>query len=144
MRISQKADYALRALLDLALNARKGTPVPTSEIARRARVPRKFLESILVELRKAGLVASRRGPDGGHLLSREPEAITLGKIRAAVDGPLRVVERARQRPGDPLDAGLRQVWGEVEGGIEGLLERITLEDICRRVDASRKVADFSI
>jgi len=144
MKISQKADYALRAMLDLALNARKGMSVPTSQIARRARVPEKFLEAILVDLRKAGLVSSRRGPEGGHQLSRAAELVTLGQIRTAVDGPLKMAERARRRPDDPVDAGLRAAWDEVEGGIREVLERQSLAEICRRVDAARRVPDFNI
>jgi Rrf2 family transcriptional regulator, cysteine metabolism repressor len=144
MKISQKADYALRAMLDLALNARKGTSVPTSQISRRTRVPQKFLEAILVDLRKAGLVTSKRGPEGGHELSRAADSVTLGQIRAAVDGPLEMAVRARRRAGDPLEAGVRQVWDEVEGGIREVLERQSLAEICRRVEAARRVLDFSI
>lgn len=145
MRISQKADYALRAMLDLALQAREGAPARSAEIARRAKVPEKFLEAILVELRKAGLVQSRRGPEGGHLLARAADAITLGQVLAAIDGPLTLVERgAPRRASSPVETGLRETWEDVERAIGKVLEGVTLEDLRRRALAHERVHDFSI
>ena len=141
MRVSQKADYALRAMIDLALSA-GGSPLTNSEIARRSRIPEKFLEAILVDLRKAGLVQSRRGPDGGHLLARAAGQVSLAQIRAAVDGPLSIVERNKRS--DTREAGLRAVWEEVERGIARVLEEQTLDEMCRRVDSARRAPDFSI
>jgi Rrf2 family protein len=144
MRVSQKTEYALRALLDLSLNATGDRAARTSEIAKRARVPEKFLEAILVELRKAGLVRSRRGPDGGHALARAPAAITLGQIRTALDGPLTLVEPApRRRSDDPVEAGIRETWHQAEIEIGAVLEAVSLEAIQRRVLASQS-PDFSI
>ncbi len=144
MRVSQKTEYALRALLDLSLNATGDRAARTSEIAKRARVPEKFLEAILVELRKAGLVRSRRGPEGGHALARAPAAITLGQVRTALDGPLTLVEPApRRRSDDPVEAGIRETWHQAEIDIGAVLEGVSLEAIQRRVLASQS-PDFSI
>ena len=119
MKISQKVDYALRALLELAVLAPRGEPVRSAQIAQRTQVPEKFLEAILVELRKAGLVESRRGPDGGHLLARAPREITLATIREAVDGPLSLAPRASEGSGGPEGAAVRSMWAEVERATSG-------------------------
>ncbi|MBI5549634.1 MAG: Rrf2 family transcriptional regulator [Deltaproteobacteria bacterium] len=145
MRVSQKTDYAVRALVDLALNAREGAPARLSEIARRGSIPEKFLEAILVELRRAGLVKSRRGPEGGHRLARPPGQITLGQIRAAMDGPLSLVEPpSRRQAAAPLHAGLQPMWKEVEMAIGTVLDGVTVEDMCRRVEVNSAMPDFSI
>lgn len=137
-------DYALRAMLDLALNPREGVPARSADIARRARIPEKFLEAIFVDLRKAGLVRSRRGPEGGHGLARPADTITLGQIRAAVDGPLMVIERAGSQRTDPVETGVRELWNEVEASIADILERVTLEGLSRRIQARQGGSDFSI
>ena len=145
MRISQKADYALRAVIDLALHSREGAPARVAEIARRGRIPEKFLEAIVVDLRKAGLLASRRGPEGGHTLALPASKITLGRIRAAVDGPLVLVEAGHRRNGrSAVDCGLQQVWKEVEQAIAAVLDGVTVEETCRRIQGPEGVSDFSI
>ena len=145
MKPSQKASYAVRAMVDLALHSRSGTPVRLSAIARRGRMPVKFLESALADLRKAGLVVSRRGPVGGHLLARAANEITLGQIRSAIDGPLALVPASpRRRAADPVEAGLQSVWKEVEHAIGAVLDGISVEEMCRRAEQSASVLDFSI
>ena len=99
----------------------------------------------MVDLRKAGLVHSRRGPDGGHGLARPAGAITLGQVVAAVDGPLTLVEApSRRRQSDPLELGLRAVWKEVELAIGAVLDGVTVEEMCRRASVSSDTPDFSI
>lgn len=144
MKVSQKVDYALRALLELAAHSSRKEPVRSAEIADRSRVPEKFLEAILVDLRKAGLVESRRGPEGGHRLARPPDGISLADVREAVDGPLSLAPAGRDGRQDPVDAALRSVWDEVEREVGSVLARITLEAILRRAEAHREVPDFSI
>ena len=146
MKISQKADYAVRAVIDLALHSRAGAPSRVAEIARRGRIPEKFLEAIVVDLRKAGLVSSRRGPEGGHALAQPPSAITLGMIRAAIDGPLALAEPAHGKRASrgPLDTGLREVWKEVEQAVGAVLDAVTVEELCRRVQGPDAAHDFSI
>jgi len=144
MRVSQKTDYAVRAMLDLSLHARDEAPARSAQIAQRARVPEKFLEAILVDLRKAGLVRSKRGPEGGHTLARSPGAITLGQIRAAIDGPIALIEATPRRKGtDTVERGLRELWSQVEADVGAVLERVSLEDLQRRV-LSNQTPDFSI
>lgn len=144
MKVSQKVDYALRALVELAALCSRQEPIRSAEIADRSRVPEKFLEAILVDLRKAGLIESRRGPDGGHRLARLPAQISLAEVREAVDGPLSLTPARRERPKDPTDAALRSVWGDLEREVRSALARITLEAILRRAEAQREVPDFTI
>lgn len=144
MKVPQKVDYALRALLHLALEARDA-PVRSATIARLAGVPDKYLEAILVELGRAGLVSSRRGPDGGHRLAREPAAIRVAEVYAAVDGPLHLApERARRASTPELDATLSGLWRELESAVTTVLDGATLEDLRRRGQATRGVVDFNI
>lgn len=86
MNVSQKCQYALRALLELAKRNQTG-PVKIADIARAQAIPAKFLEGILLELKKLGVVESKRGPKGGYLLAMPPEELTVGKIIQFIDGP---------------------------------------------------------
>lgn len=85
--ISQKAKYALRALIALA-RAPEGEQVQIGELAVRARAPRSFLEQILLDLKRRGLVASKRGANGGYMLLKAPQAITFGEVLRLIDGPI--------------------------------------------------------
>ncbi len=85
--LTSKAKYALRAMVDLAVNDRGG-PVFIADIARRQDIPRRFLENILIELRRGGLVNSHRGKNGGYVLARAAETLTFAEIIRAIDGPL--------------------------------------------------------
>ena len=87
MRISAKADYAVRAALELAV-ATEGRPVKGEHVASAQAIPIKFLENILVDLRQAGIVQSRRGPDGGYWLARPAAQVTVADVIRASDGPL--------------------------------------------------------
>lgn len=131
--LSMKAKYALRALTALARH--QPATLPARQIAQQARVPEKFLEAILLDLRHAGFVRSRRGPDGGHGLARAPEAIGLGDVIRAIDGPLapiRCASLTAYRPcedcPDPETCAVRSVMSEVRDAIAGVLDRRTLRD----------------
>lgn len=91
MRVSMKVDYGVRALIDLAQNYNKG-PIQTSEIARRQGVPEPYLDQLLTTLRKSGLIHSRRGPQGGHNLAKEPQSITLGEVISTLEGTLHTID----------------------------------------------------
>ena len=130
MRVSAKADYALRALAELAAAADDG-PVKGDRIATAQGISLRFLENILVELKHARLVQSQRGPDGGYSLARAPETITLADIIRAVDGPLAGV---RGEPPEAVEytgpaAGLRDVWVAVRASMRSVLEAVTLADL---------------
>ena len=128
MRISAKADYAVRAAVGLAL---AGETARAEQIATAHAIPLKFLERILYDLRRAGMVASRRGPEGGYLLARPPEEITLADVIRAVDGPLADVHgqapEAVSYEGD-LEA-LQHVWIAVRASLRAVLEQVTIADL---------------
>lgn len=134
MRISTKGDYALRALFDLAQQQDKG-PVPSDIIAMRQGIPASYLHHLLIPLRRAGLIASLRGVQGGHLLARPPTQITLLDILVAVDGPFFLVERSRDDlvPTVPEDHVLvTMLWIDLSNQIMKSLAAITLDDLCQR------------
>ena len=105
MNISVKGEYALQAIFDLAANA-GAEPVKIAEIARRQKIPQKFLELILASLKQGGFVESRRGAEGGYLLARRAEAITVGDVLRFVEG--RQEERARLRR--QADSPFSDLW----------------------------------
>lgn len=145
MTPSRKSDYALRAMLDLALHARPGGLCSTAEIARRTGAPRKFLEAILGDLRRAGLVDSRRGAEGGHRLARPPTRIGAGEIWRAVDGPLSLAERGgRRRGADGPARALLSLWSEVEGAVSRVVDQATLDELARRAQEVSGAHDFAI
>jgi Rrf2 family protein len=130
VRISAKADYAVRAAIELAA---AGTERPTKgdAIASAQSIPLKFLENILADLRHAGIVTSRRGADGGYWLARPADEITVADIIRAVEGPLASVRGGR--PEDVDYAGtaepLQRVWIAVRASLRGVVERVTLADL---------------
>lgn len=130
MQISARADYALRALCVLAC-APDGVPVKADEIAARQSVPRTFLDAILAELRRAGLVESRRGPDGGHRLARPASEITVAEVMRVLEGPLAMVHGSRPEAlaYDGCAEHLRDVWVAVRASLRALLEHTTVEQV---------------
>jgi Rrf2 family protein len=132
MRISAKADYAVRATLTLAA-AEDDKPVKGERIADAQGIPLKFLENILIDLRQAGLVASQRGPEGGYRLDGKPEDITVADVIRAVDGPLASVRggRPEQAAYEGPAEGLQTVWIALRSGIRGVLESVTLADVVK-------------
>jgi Rrf2 family protein len=130
MRISAKADYAVRASIELA-SEEVVTPVKGERIADAQKIPLRFLENILGELRHAGLVQSQRGAEGGYWLSRPSDEITLAEIIRAVEGPLATTRG--ERPEDLEYRGASQplqvVWIALRANIREVLESVTLADI---------------
>ncbi|MDW8402924.1 Rrf2 family transcriptional regulator [Chloroflexus sp.] len=134
MRISSKGDYGLRALFDLAQHYGEG-PIQSEAIASRQGIPVNYLNQLLITLRRAGLVESLRGPQGGHLLARSPESITLLDALTVLEGPILPAEGGRDdlQPTEPLDRALiDEVWSELRATIERRLASITLDDLCQR------------
>ena len=129
MHISARTDYAMRALLTLA--ASQGPVVKGDALAAAQTLPRKFLEQILIELRRAGIVESHRGAVGGYRLARPANAITLADVMRAVDGPLAEVRGLR--PEDTAYVGaaehLQEVWVAVRASLRAVLESVTLADV---------------
>jgi Rrf2 family protein len=146
MKASQKANYALRAMLELARRETEPGSIRTAQVAAGADIPEKYLEAIMVELSKAGLIASRRGPDGGHRLARAPSQVTAEQIIVAVEGPIRLTtdSRPRARGARELSESTAELWEEVGAAMRHVLEGVTLEDMLKRAHARRGVLDFAI
>lgn len=132
IRISQKSEHAVRAVLDLALFAPPQGGVRASEIAQRTLVPGKFLDAILRDLRKAGFVVSKRGPDGGHWLARDPSRITVAAIMEAIDGPRPRPTKPGQRGRTPADVSLQTLWEKVSAALFVVVDGVTIEDLRRQ------------
>ena len=130
MYISAKVDYATRVLLALAA-APAGSLVTGEELATAQRVPVKFVENTLVELRRAGIVSSQRGPEGGYRLARPAGEIALADIFRALEGPLAEVrgERPEDTVYDGPAAHLQDVWVAVRAALRLVLESVTLGDV---------------
>jgi len=132
MRVSAKADYAVRAAIELAANGNdSASPLKGERIADAQGIPLKFLENILVDLRVAGLVNSRRGPDGGYWLAQPPADVSIADVFRAAEGPLASVRG--EKPEDLDYAGnaesLRDVWVALRASLRDVLEHVTLADV---------------
>lgn len=130
MQVSARTDYALRALCELAV-APEACAVKADAIARAQDIPRAFLDTILVDLRRAGMVESRRGPDGGHRLARPAFSITVADVVRVTDGPLALVHGHRPEAMAFVGpaAHLQEVWVAVRAALRGILEHVTLEQV---------------
>lgn len=130
MRVSAKADYAVRALVELAAGE-EGTPIKGEAIATAQDIPMPFLENILAELRHSGLVQSRRGAEGGYWLSRLPREVSIADIIRTVEGPLASVRGELPERLDYQGSAqpLARVWIALRSNIRDVLERVTLADI---------------
>jgi Rrf2 family protein len=134
MRITTRTRYAIRALYDLAFH-RLGQAAGAKEIADRQTVPLRFLEQILQDLRKAGIVEARRGPRGGYALARSPAEISLAEVLHAVRGPLEEMFGfdAHAEGADDVPAA---VWTDVRARLVDVLEHATLQDFVSRAEAA--------
>lgn len=134
VKVSTRGDYASRALLSLALRA-DGTPTSVRDLAERTGLPQPYLEQILLALKGAGLVRSKRGVGGGYVLARPADEITLGQIVSAVDGPILVDFGPPHQNGACDHEGqcvLLSVWSEVGELMRGHLDSFTLADMAER------------
>jgi len=129
MRISERVDNAIRAMAELATDP--GPAVKADTIAQRQNISLKYLLDILRDLKRAELVRSKRGPDGGFSLSRPPESVSLADIFRAVDGPLADVhdESLRDLTYPAPAEALPEVWMAIRGSLRRVLERVTLQDL---------------
>ena len=133
MQVPAKTDYALRAAAELAQAANEGTePVKGEYISESQGIPKKFMENILHDLKRAGLVRTRRGASGGYWLARPPEEIVLADVIRAVEGPLANVRgeypEAVEYPPGAAEA-LQEVWIAVRANLRAVLESVTLADL---------------
>lgn len=131
MRISTKGEYGLRALFELAQHEGEG-PLQSAVIAARQQIPENYLSQLLLTMRKAGLIHSIRGPQGGHLLARDPAAINLGEVLTALEGPLLPMECVDP---DFTDCCMlefcviRDVWRDLKAATDDVLYSTTLADL---------------
>jgi Rrf2 family iron-sulfur cluster assembly transcriptional regulator len=134
--VSTRGDYAARALLSLALHTEHGGPTSVRDIADRTGLPQPYLEQILLALKGAGLVRSKRGVGGGYVLARSPDEITLGEIVSAVDGPIAVGDFGLPHENGACEhegqCVLLDVWANVGEHMRRHLDGITLADCVSR------------
>jgi Rrf2 family cysteine metabolism transcriptional repressor len=135
--LSSRAKYATRALLDLSLHFGE-PPVQIHDIAERQEIPLKFLEQILLQLKRGGFVQSRKGPGGGYFLARPPHEITLGAVVRAMDGPIAPMSCASLSGytecgcPEPATCGLRAIWKEARDALASVLDGTTFADVRER------------
>jgi Rrf2 family protein len=130
VRTTAKADYAVRAAVELAA---VGDMVTAEQVAQAQSIPLNFLENILRDLRRAGLVESRRGQQGGYLLARPAEQISIADVIRAVEGPLANVRGLSpdQLEYEGSSAKLRDVWVALRASVRNVLEQVTVADVAR-------------
>ena len=149
MSLSQKCQYAVRAVLELSRRYQHG-PIPASEVAASQAIPKRFLEVILNELKPSGLVESRRGAQGGYHLTRSPKDITIGQVIRLVEGPLNPVRCTGENSttGCPLEAqcALVDVWNEAKEAIEKVYDSVTFQTLLDREEIlrSKTAPNYSI
>jgi Rrf2 family iron-sulfur cluster assembly transcriptional regulator len=136
LRLSNRARYAVRALYDLAFGD-LDVPAQVRDVASRQRIPLRFLEQIFQELKRAGLVKSKRGPRGGFRLARAPDEVRLGDVLRAVEGPLALAPEPSLRRRDRHHiADMREVadafLADVGRSVERCFDDVTLRDLCAR------------
>lgn len=144
MKISTKGEYGLLAVVDLALQAEEAA-VQAYQIAERQRIPKQYLDQLMLTLKKAGLVASLRGRQGGYKLARPANAITLLDVVIALEGPAENVnftESGRRRPG--VRSILRHVWDELSEQSMALLRDKTIQDICDEYQRTSAAITYEI
>lgn len=134
MKLSKKGDYGLRAMLELAKNYSLGY-IQMKDIAQKERIPLKFLEQILLNLKNAGFLASKMGVGGGYRLARPPAEITLGEVIRILEGPLAPISCVsvkfyRQCP-EENNCGIRTVMNRVRNAVADILDNTTFDDVAR-------------
>ncbi|MGD0199957.1 MAG: Rrf2 family transcriptional regulator [Bryobacteraceae bacterium] len=140
MHISVKGGYALHAVFDLAMH-NSGGPVRIADIARRQKIPQKFLELILASLKQGGFVESRRGAEGGYLLARPPDSLTVGEVLQHIEGTVKP-RGGRRKPQTPFT----DMWQRVDESIAAIVDHTTFAELVRQWTErqARYVSDWEI
>jgi Rrf2 family protein len=140
MKISTKGEYGIRALLELTQQYHRGY-VQSATIAAARRIPENYLYQLLITLRKAGVILSRRGPQGGHMLARSPEDITLAQVVAILEGPIAPTECTQEQVVNDCPFGERcpvhEVWEHVTTATKDILEATTFAALAHRENVKR-------
>lgn len=149
MKISTKGDYATRALQELSMHYNKGL-LQIEEIADRQDIPVRYLEQLLLILKRAGYLESKRGVNGGYSLAKAPHQITLGEIIRLMEGPPAPIycvdPLSRDKCSVEKGCGFQSVWGEVRDAVSDILDNVTFEEICRRAQLkiTSKIMSYQI
>jgi Rrf2 family cysteine metabolism transcriptional repressor len=137
VKLSTRGEYGLRAMFDLAMRQGEG-PIPLKDIAERQAISGHYLEQLIAGLRKAGLVKSVRGAQGGYMLGRSPEEITVGDIVRVLEGPIGPTECVSEDDAAYCDRSetciARRVWARVRDSIVEVMDSITLKDMCAEAE----------
>ena len=130
MHVTAKADYAVRAVVELA-GSSQASPRKVDEVAKAQGIPVSFLENILTQLRSAGIVRSQRGPEGGYWLAKPPEEVNLAHVIRAVEGPLVGVRGQRPEEIEYIGSAesLQQVWIALRANLRKVLEHVTVAQV---------------
>ena len=146
MKITYKGDYALKAVLELALNY-GNKQLTIHDMASRLNIPIKFLEQVLLDLKKGGFVESRRGKEGGYLLAKSPSQIRLGQVVRFIDGPIEpiaCIEKGYTGCADIHRCVLRKVWDEVDRATSQIIDNVTFEDLVQEIKEKEGAIVYSI
>lgn len=141
MRISAKGEYAIKAMLDLATHESPGL-VSIQEIASRQSIPQRYLEQVLLQLKQAGLLGSKRGASGGYHLTRSPEDITVGEVLRAVEGSIAPFDASRPGRRSASDHGsdLAELWEDLSRAVSQVIDRLTFGELAARAARRRSAA----
>lgn len=142
MRLSSKGEYGILALADIALHAQNG-PLHLHTIAERQGIPKQYLDQLMLSLKKAGIVVSVRGPQGGYRLARPASAVTLLEIVSVLEGRVENINFG-ERGATRLRHVLKDVWDELIDQSAEVLRNLTLEDICARYQAPKRNLVYQI
>ncbi|MGB5697473.1 MAG: Rrf2 family transcriptional regulator [Polyangiales bacterium] len=135
MKLSNKGRYGVRAIFDIAFHS-GGKATQIKDISKRQAIPPRFLEQIFQDLKRAGLVTSKRGPRGGYALAMDPDDIRLGDIVRALEGPILLAGTDGNGGGDETSQVVTDdVFSELSGNIEACFDAFTIQDLCDRGDA---------
>ncbi len=146
MKITYKGDYALKAMLDLAVHYEQ-SPVTGHDLAQSIDAPIKFLEQVLLELKKGGFIESRRGNVGGYRLSRPPADITVGEIVRYIEGPLEPIGCLKEKYTNCADTSccvLKKLWQRVYQATSDVVDNVNLEDLVRESVSQGRALTYSI
>ena len=146
MKLTYKGDYALKAVLDLALHY--GQELVTShDLAKRIDAPVKFLEQVLMDLKKGGIIQSRRGNEGGYLLSKAPSQVTVGDVVRIIDGPIEPIACVKDGYTSCVDINkcvFRNIWQRVYQATSDIIDHVTFEELVSQVKGREQVLTYTI
>ncbi|HTZ10909.1 MAG TPA: Rrf2 family transcriptional regulator [Candidatus Margulisiibacteriota bacterium] len=146
MKITFKGDYALKAVLDLALHYNQEL-VTGHDLAQRIDAPVKFLEQVLLDLRKGGFIESRRGNIGGYMLSRTPDKITVGEVVRYIDGPLEPISCVKEGYSNCKEINkcvFKKMWQRVSQATSDIIDNVTFEELASQVNSGEQALAYFI